>query len=58
MLLDGSPAIKLHMSYTAAKTLFEMLGNAVSALEKATKHEIMVSSEVESGLRKMSGDKK
>jgi hypothetical protein len=58
MLLDGSPAIKLHMSYTSTKTLVEMLNNAVYALEKATNHTIMVSSEVENGLRKMAEEGK
>ncbi|ULO24674.1 hypothetical protein [Methylocystis sp. SB2] len=54
LLLDGTPSLKLHMSYTSAKTLREMLVNAVEALEKATDHKIMVSSEVEAGLKKLS----
>lgn len=58
MLLDGSPAIKLHLSYTSAKTLMEMLNKAVSALEKATSHKIMISSEVENGLRKIGEENK
>jgi hypothetical protein len=53
MLVDGTPAIKLHMSYTAAKTLNDILNNAVSVLEKATDHLIMKSDEVEAGLRKL-----
>jgi hypothetical protein len=58
MLLDGLPSIKLHMSYTSAKTLKDMLNKAVETLETATKHTIMVSNEVELGLRKMSKESK
>jgi hypothetical protein len=58
MMLDASPAIKLHLSYTSAKTLQGMLSNAVKVLEDATNHNIMESGEVEAGLRKLSGEGK
>jgi hypothetical protein len=53
-LLDGNPAIKLHMSFTATKTIANSLRDIVEVLEKATSHPIMMSQEVEAGLKKMS----
>lgn len=53
-LLDGVPAIKLHMSFTATKTIANNLKDIVEILEKATSHPIMMSPEVEAGLKKMS----
>lgn len=55
LLLDGVPSIKLHMSFTATKTLAKTLGEVVDVLEKATSHPIMISSEVETGIKKMAG---
>jgi hypothetical protein len=53
-LLDGIPAIKLHMSFTATKTIAKSMTDIVDVLEKATSHPIMLSSEVEAGLKRMS----
>jgi hypothetical protein len=58
LLLDTVPTAKLHMSYTAAKSLANLLTNAVSTLEGATSHAIMTSADVESGLRAFSEGKK
>lgn len=51
LLLDTVPTAKLHMSYTTAKSLANLLTEAVGTLEKATSHSIMASADVESGLR-------
>ena len=58
MLLDAVPIMKLHLSYTTAKTLSIFLTQAVETLEKATSHNIMPSSEVEAGLRKLTKESK
>ena len=58
LLLDATPIMKLHLSYTAAKSLSKLLTNAVGMLEKATSHDIMVSEEVEKNLRQFSGESK
>ena len=51
LLVDASPALKLNLSYTSAKTLANMLVDVVETLEKATSKKIMDSKEVEIGLR-------
>jgi hypothetical protein len=58
LLLDTVPTAKLHMSYTTAKSLANILTEAVSTLEKSTSHIIMTSADVESGLRAYSEGKK
>jgi hypothetical protein len=56
LMVDGAPVAKLHLSYTATKTLAENIRQTVDVLEEATSHKIMVSSEVEAGLRKHFGE--
>jgi len=53
LMIDNQPQIRLHLSFTTAKTLQKYLGEAIARLESVTKHEIMIVSEVEAGLQKM-----
>jgi hypothetical protein len=51
LLVDAAPVLKMHMSYTTAKSLAVMLTEVVGTLEKSTSHNIMISADVEKGLR-------
>ena len=44
---NGRPVAVLNASYTAAKTLSVMLGNAIAQLEEVSGHPIMTTTEVE-----------
>ncbi len=58
LMLDTSPIMKIHLSYTSAKNLVNALEKGIKLLETATGNEIMLSEEVEKGLRKAAGESK
>src|SRR4051794_4445150 len=53
LLLDGQPFLKINMSYTTAKTLLDRLSDLVQKLERVTTHNIMLTNEVDDGLRRL-----
>lgn len=44
---NGNPVAVLNVSYTAAKTLSMLLGNAIANLEELSGHPIMTTTEIE-----------
>ena len=51
MLLNGQPQLVMNLSYTTAKTLQQALSSIISDLEDVTGHEIMMTKEIDAGLR-------
>src|SRR5580692_3758264 len=56
LLVDGRPVARLNMSFTTTKTLNKQLTELIGNLEKVTGHVIMVTEDVEAGLKKLVED--
>jgi hypothetical protein len=56
LMVDNQPQMRLHFSFTTAKTLQKYIGEAIAKLESVTGHEIMIVPEVEAGLVRMRED--
>lgn len=54
LMLDGQPLVKLNMSFTMAKTLVKLLGDAMAHLERVTGREIMRTDQIAEGLQQLS----
>jgi hypothetical protein len=55
LVLDGTPVVRLNLSFTTAKTLSAYLNSTVSEFERRTQHNIMSMDDVSSKLEKSSG---
>jgi len=51
LLLNGQPQVILNMSYTTAKSLAQALEHLVSELEQVTARPIMVTKDVDTGIK-------
>lgn len=51
LMLDSVPVGRIHMSFTTAKTFASLLNELVLTLESVTQHNIMLTTEVDKGLK-------
>ncbi|MDX8356812.1 hypothetical protein [Sphingopyxis terrae] len=51
LLLNGQPQVILNMSFTTAKSLSQALAHVVSELEQVTQRPIMVTKDVDTGIK-------